>query len=53
MQTTVKVAKSGQVSIPYEIRKSMGIEAGDFVIIDVVAIARKGTESQNPCKALA
>jgi AbrB family looped-hinge helix DNA binding protein len=41
MQATVKVSRSGQISIPYEIRQTMGIEEGDLVTVDILAIAKK------------
>jgi AbrB family looped-hinge helix DNA binding protein len=44
MQATVKVTRGGQISIPYEIRQTMDIEEGDFVTVDVMAVARKAKD---------
>ncbi len=44
MQATVKVTRSGQISIPYEIRQTMDIEEGDLVTVDIVAVARKAKD---------
>jgi AbrB family looped-hinge helix DNA binding protein len=41
MQATVKVTRSGQISIPYEIREAMDIEEGDLITVDVIAVAKK------------
>lgn len=44
MQATVKVTRSGQISIPYEIRQSMDIEEGDLIVVDVVMVAKKAKD---------
>lgn len=44
MQATVKVTRSGQISIPYEIRQTMNIEEGDLVTVDVLAVAKKAKD---------
>jgi len=44
MQATAKVTRSGQISIPNEIRQAMSIEKGDLVTIDVIEIATKAKE---------
>jgi bifunctional DNA-binding transcriptional regulator/antitoxin component of YhaV-PrlF toxin-antitoxin module len=38
------VAKSGQISLPPEIIDIFGIEAGDYVEIDVIGIVKKASE---------
>ncbi|MGA9097755.1 MAG: AbrB/MazE/SpoVT family DNA-binding domain-containing protein [Methanotrichaceae archaeon] len=58
MRAIVKLAKSGQVSIPPEIRDILGAEPGDYLEIDVIGITSKAKSvakdnSQNPCEALA
>jgi AbrB family looped-hinge helix DNA binding protein len=57
MRITVKVAKSGQVSIPADIRRYLELEEGDFVELEVIGKVsksgmRKMDSSQNPLKAL-
>jgi len=44
MQATVKVTKAGQISIPYEIRRTMGIEEDDLITVDILAVAKKASE---------
>ncbi len=58
MRAIVKLAKSGQVSIPPEIREILGAEPGDYLDIDVIGITHKAKgsgkeKSQNPREALA
>jgi bifunctional DNA-binding transcriptional regulator/antitoxin component of YhaV-PrlF toxin-antitoxin module len=44
MRATRRVAKSGQISLPPEIIDIFGIEAGDYVEIDVIGIVKKASE---------
>ena len=41
MQATVRMTRSGQVSIPIEIREALDLKPGDLIIIDVIGDARK------------
>ena len=41
MQATVRVTRSGQVSIPFEIRQIMDIEEGDYVTVDIIRVEQK------------
>ncbi|MDD1762125.1 MAG: AbrB/MazE/SpoVT family DNA-binding domain-containing protein [Methanothrix sp.] len=51
MRAIVKIAKSGQVSIPNEIREILGAEAGDYLEIDVIGIAAKSAREQEKGKS--
>ena len=44
MQSTGKVTRAGQISIPINIRTAMGIEEGDIVTIDVLEIVKKARD---------
>jgi AbrB family looped-hinge helix DNA binding protein len=44
MQATVKMAKSGQVVIPIEIREALGLAPGDLVVIDVIMRVERKTK---------
>lgn len=44
MQATVKVTRSGQISIPYEIRQAMDIVEGDLITVDIIGVARKAED---------
>ena len=44
MQATVKVTRSGQISIPYEIRQAMDIGEGDLITVDIIGVARKAED---------
>jgi len=50
MRASLRVAKSGQVAIPPQIRDSMGIEPGDVVEIDVIAIVHKAKDAKDSKK---
>lgn len=55
MQATVKMTRAGQVSIPIEIRKIMGLKAGCFVTIDILSKEEEKKAEQGnsdaPCPA--
>lgn len=44
MQAIAKMTKAGQISIPIEIRKLLGLAGGDYVLVDV--IQKQGSEKQ-------
>lgn len=44
MQAIAKMTKAGQISIPIEIRRLLGLEGGDYVLVDV--IQKQGSEKQ-------
>ena len=56
MRITVKVAKSGQVSIPADIRRYLDVREGDLIELDVIGKVNKSgmrnLSSENPHKAL-
>ncbi len=55
MRITVKVAKSGQVSIPADIRRYLEIEEGDLIELEVIGkVSKPGMKKMdsNPHKAL-
>jgi len=56
MRITVKVTKSGQVSIPADIRRYLEIKEGDLIELDVLGKASKNgmrnLGSENPHKVL-
>lgn len=44
MRATRRVAKNGQISLPPEIMRILGIEAGDYIEFEVIGIVKKGSE---------
>jgi len=56
MRITVKVTKSGQVSIPADIRRYLEIKEGDLIELDVLGKASKNgmrnLGSENPHEVL-
>ncbi len=55
MQATIKMTRNGQVSIPHEIRKVLGLNPGDYVTIDVIGKEKMKDEvkqgNEIPCSA--
>ncbi len=43
----MKLAKSGQVSVPPEIREILGAAPGDYLEIEVIGIVAKAKGSEN------
>lgn len=57
MRITVKVAKSGQVSIPADIRRYLDVKEGDLIELDIIGKVgkpgiRKMDPSEDPIKPL-
>lgn len=56
MRARATVTSKGQVTIPLEIRRRLGLEKGDsvdFIVEDGVTIIRPATASNNPFAAYA
>ena len=56
MQATVKLFKTGQITIPQEIRHLLDLHPGDYVTVDIIGkpegIGQKqGNSNEIPCQA--
>lgn len=43
METTQKVCKDYRITIPKNVRDVMGIDVGDYVIIEIKKVVKRGT----------